>query len=168
MIKIPHAHSLNWDSMGWLDSSGNPYSYSQKDWNQTLLTKLNQASVQIFQESRRGGANCIRFNSKVLEIIKSLEYYSEEENKVGYKYKIEIDDLIFENSIYIFRDTIKRSDILIPLDRFNGVVTIEDLADNRPLEISEVHYKTTTNTKEINEFKKKLVCKLNILNYEMY
>jgi len=152
--------------MGWLNSPLKPNSYTQKDWNQTLLTKLNQASAQIFQESRRGGANTIRFNSKILEIIKTLEYYSEEENKVGYKYQIEIDDLIFENSIYIFRDTIKRSDILIPLDRFDGVVKIEHLADTRPLEIGEVHYKTTSNTKEINEFKKRLVCKLDILNYE--
>jgi len=166
MIKIPHIHNLEWDSMGWLDSSSIPYSYTQKDWNQTILTKINQASVKIFQESLRGGANTLRFNSKVLTLIKTLEYYSEEENKVGYKYKIEIDDLIFENSIYIYKDSVKRSDILIPLDRFNGEVTIEHLADNRPLEIGDVHYKTTTNTKEIYEFKKRLICKLDILNYE--
>lgn len=152
--------------MGWLDGSSKSNPYTQHDWNQTLLTKFNQASAQIFQENRRGGANTIRFNSKILKIIKNLEYYSEKENKVGYKYNIEIDDLICEDSIYIFKDVIKRSDILIPLERFNGVVTIEHLSDNRPLENGEIHYKTTTNTKEIDEFKKRLVCKLDILNYE--
>jgi hypothetical protein len=53
------AWNLRWDYNGWKrGTSANPLTqYTQKDWNQTLLTAINQISAQIHKSTLRGGAN---------------------------------------------------------------------------------------------------------------
>ena len=71
------AWQLRWDYNGWKrGSSSNPLSqYTQKDWNQTLVTAINQLSAQIHKSTLRGGANWIVVSSEVSAIFDDLEYF---------------------------------------------------------------------------------------------
>jgi hypothetical protein len=68
------AWSLRWDYNGWRRLSQTT-SYTQKDWNQTLITAINQLSAQIHKSTLRGGANWIVVSSEVSAIFDDLEYF---------------------------------------------------------------------------------------------
>ena len=70
------AWNLRWDYNGWkrLASTGTT-PYTQKDWNQTLITAINQLSAQIHKSTLRGGANWIVVSSEVSAIFDDLEYF---------------------------------------------------------------------------------------------
>lgn len=72
------AWSAKWDYNEWkYGATGNtPYvGYTQKDWNQTLITKINQVSAQIHKSTLRGGANWIVVSSEVSAVFDDLEYF---------------------------------------------------------------------------------------------
>jgi hypothetical protein len=71
------AWNLRWDYNGWKrGTSSNPLTqYTQKDWNQTLITAINQLSAQIHKSTLRGGANWIVVSSEVSAIFDDLEYF---------------------------------------------------------------------------------------------
>ncbi|MFA5049306.1 MAG: hypothetical protein WC516_09845 [Patescibacteria group bacterium] len=46
----------------------------QTDWNQTLITKINQTSATIFKDTMKGGANIILISDNMKDIFKTLEY----------------------------------------------------------------------------------------------
>jgi len=70
------AWQLRWDYNGWKrTSSGGFNAYTQKEWNQTLITKINQISAQIHKSTLRGGANFIVVSSEVSAIFDDLEYF---------------------------------------------------------------------------------------------
>ena len=70
------AWNLRWDYNGWkrLSSIG-AVPYTQKDWNQTLITAVNQISAQIHKSTLRGGANWIVVSSEISAIFDDLEYF---------------------------------------------------------------------------------------------
>jgi len=68
------AWNLRWDYNGWRRISQTT-SYTQKDWNQTLITAINQLSAQIHKSTLRGGANWIVVSSEVSAIFDDLEYF---------------------------------------------------------------------------------------------
>ena len=71
------AWQLRWDYNGWKrGTSANPLTqYTQKDWNQTLITAINQLSAQIHKSTLRGGANWIVVSSEISAIFDDLEYF---------------------------------------------------------------------------------------------
>ncbi len=71
------AWSLRWDYNGWkrANSGGGFNAYTQKEWNQTLITKINQLSAQIHKATLKGGANFIVVSSEVSAIFDDLEYF---------------------------------------------------------------------------------------------
>ena len=75
------AWNLKWDYNEWKyggTSGGNAATlqgYTQKDWNQTLITKINQLSAQIHKTTLRGGANWIVVSSEVSAVFDDLEYF---------------------------------------------------------------------------------------------
>jgi Major capsid protein Gp23 len=69
------AWQLRWDYNGWRKASSAASPYTQKDWNQTLITKVNQLSAQIHKSTLRGGANFIVVSSEVSAIFDDLEYF---------------------------------------------------------------------------------------------
>ena len=93
---------------------------TQKDWNQTLVTKINQCSAMINQDNYRsesemlGGANTLLITPEIKEIFNSLEYihYDGFTNYKGY-YKLGnlsgrylvfvIPELTKERKIYVCR-----------------------------------------------------------------
>ena len=68
------AWQLRWDYNGW-KRLGMTTSYTQKDWNQTLITAINQISAQIHKSTLRGGANFIVVSSEVSAVFDDLEYF---------------------------------------------------------------------------------------------
>ena len=64
-----------WDVNGWRRMAGFSTNYTQKDWNQELVTKINQVSAQIYKSTLRGGANFIVVSSEVSAVFDNLEFF---------------------------------------------------------------------------------------------
>jgi hypothetical protein len=72
------AWTAKWDYNEWkYGGSGGAtlQGYTQKDWNQTLVTKINQISAQIHKTTLRGGANWVVVSSEVSAVFDDLEYF---------------------------------------------------------------------------------------------
>ena len=63
------------DVNGWRRMAGFSTNYTQKDWNQELVTKVNQISAQIQKSTLRGGANWLVVSSEVSALLNNLEYF---------------------------------------------------------------------------------------------
>lgn len=64
-----------WDVNGWRRMASFSTNYTQKDWNQELMTKINQISAQIHKSTLRGGANFIVVSSEISALLDNLEYF---------------------------------------------------------------------------------------------
>ena len=64
-----------WDYNGWVRRAGFSTNYTQKDWNQMLITTINQISAQIHKATLRGGANFIVVSSEISAVFDDLEYF---------------------------------------------------------------------------------------------
>ena len=69
------AWQARWDYNGWQRLGTTSTVYTQKDWNQTLMTKINQLSAQIQKATLRGGANIIVVSAEVSAVLNDLEYF---------------------------------------------------------------------------------------------
>ena len=69
------AWQLRWDYAGWRKASSAANPYTQKEWNQTLIQKVNQISAQIHKSTLRGGANFIVVSSEISAVFDDLEYF---------------------------------------------------------------------------------------------
>ena len=72
------AWKAKWDYNEWKyggTAGATLQGYTQKDWNQTLVTKVNQISAQIHKTTLRGGANWIVVSSEVSAVFDDLEYF---------------------------------------------------------------------------------------------
>ena len=63
------------DMNGWRRMAGFSTNYTQKDWNQELVTCVNQISAQIQKSTLRGGANFIVVSSEISAAFNNLEYF---------------------------------------------------------------------------------------------
>ena len=68
------AWTTKWDYNG-LRKQSTMYFGTQKDYNQTLITKINQISAQIHKSTLRGGANWIVVSSEVSAVFDDLSYF---------------------------------------------------------------------------------------------
>lgn len=62
-----------WDYQG-LSNNANFFG-TQKDWNQTLITRINELSAQIHKATLRGGANWVVCSAEAGAIFDDLEYF---------------------------------------------------------------------------------------------
>ena len=62
-----------WDYAG-LRNNANFFG-TQKDWNQTLITRINELSAQIHKATLRGGANWVICSAEAGAIFDDLEYF---------------------------------------------------------------------------------------------
>ena len=77
-IRKGAAWRSKWDYNEWKygATANTPFlGYTQKDWNQTLVTKINQISAQIHKTTLRGGANWVVVSSEVSAVFDDLEYF---------------------------------------------------------------------------------------------
>jgi len=68
------AWTARWDYNGLRKQTNNYYG-TQKDWNQTLITKINQISAQIHKATLRGGASWVVVSPEVSAVFDDLEYF---------------------------------------------------------------------------------------------
>lgn len=62
-----------WDYQGMNENVN--FFGTQKDWNQTLITRINELSAQIHKATLRGGANWIICSAEAGAIFDDLEYF---------------------------------------------------------------------------------------------
>ena len=74
-LRASASWTIRWDYNGWKRFSAGQAPYTQKDWNQTLITAINQISAQIHKSTLRGGANWIVCSSEASAIFDDLEYF---------------------------------------------------------------------------------------------
>jgi len=72
-LKNGAAWSLRWDFYGWKTQGSQKY--TEKEWKQTLITRINQISAQIHKATLRGGANFIVVSPEVSAIFDDLETF---------------------------------------------------------------------------------------------
>ena len=63
------------DVNGWRRMAAFSTNYTQKDWNQELMTQVNQISAQINKATLRGGANWIVVSAEISALLDNLEYF---------------------------------------------------------------------------------------------
>jgi hypothetical protein len=68
------AWKVRWDYNG-LRKQSTTYHGVQKDWNQTLITRINQISAQIHKSTLRGGASWVVVSPEVSAVFDDLEYF---------------------------------------------------------------------------------------------
>jgi hypothetical protein len=95
------AHSKDWDYQGAKELV-ETISYSQKDWNQTLMTRINYIGAHIYQSSRRGGPNTVKLHPSLMPLIETLEYYNKDDNKIGGRFNVIVNDEVEHDTIYIY------------------------------------------------------------------
>lgn len=74
-IRKSAAWQLRWDYNGWQRMATTSTNYTQKDWNQTLMTKINTISAQIQKSTLRGGASFIVVSAEISAVLNDLEYF---------------------------------------------------------------------------------------------
>jgi hypothetical protein len=72
-LKRGAAWKLSWNYYGW--KSTGAQKYTQKEWNQTLITRINQLSAQIHKSTLRGGANFVVVSSEASAIFDDLDAF---------------------------------------------------------------------------------------------
>ena len=68
------AWTARWDYNG-LRKQSTTYMGTQKDWNQGLITKVNQISAQIHKAVLRGGASWLVVSPEISAVFDDLEYF---------------------------------------------------------------------------------------------
>ncbi|MCL2311224.1 MAG: hypothetical protein FWC41_01855 [Firmicutes bacterium] len=74
-LKTAAPWQLSWDFNGWRRTATTSTNYTQKDWNQELITKINQISAQINKTCLMGGANFIVVSPEISAVFDNLEYF---------------------------------------------------------------------------------------------
>lgn len=74
----------------------------QKDWNQTLMTKVNHASAMIHKENDTGGANALIIPQSMVDIFKTLT--SMKLNKVHFDGYYELGVVASRYIVYVIPD----------------------------------------------------------------
>jgi len=69
-------------------STFEPIRYTQRDWNQTLTTKINQLSANIHRTFNNGGADTLILSEEAFSIIKDNDYFNSESMILGGRYNV--------------------------------------------------------------------------------
>ena len=95
-----------WDVNGWRRQAGFSTNYTQKDWNQELITKINQVSAQVHKSTLRGGANFIVVSSEISAVFDNLEYFHvSDANAEADQYNMGIERIgALQNRYQVYRD----------------------------------------------------------------
>lgn len=155
-MNIEDCHIVTeWDYEGY--KRNNPNFFMQKDWNQTLVTKINQISANIHQASFRGGADTIFINGNMLPIFETMEYFNITNFIMGNRYRVNVRETIPDNHIFITREETFIDTILYPQIDNTGQMPEITLSVRR----------NDGTDPEVNEYVKKLKACIIVENYEI-
>jgi len=103
---------------------------TQVDWNQTLVTRINEISAHIHTSTLTGGADTIVICPELLPIFDDLDYYNSDTNMLGNRIKIHVNNYMPSNEIIISRATVDPED-LFKNNRLMGVIKIDNYDNSR-------------------------------------
>jgi len=97
------AWTLRWDYNGLEQYKVKDITIFQKEWNQTLITKINQISAQISQATLTGPAKIIKTHPHLKKLFETLEYYKD--GDILGRYMVEYDENLYLNEVFIYQST---------------------------------------------------------------
>ncbi len=112
MNKENSIHETTWDYSGY---DPHPAFNYQKDWNQTLVTKINFISAKILQSSKFKGADTLEINPKLLSLFETLYYYDTANKILSERYNVIVNPDVEGDTIYVYNKTYLDNLIFIPL-----------------------------------------------------
>ena len=71
----PHVPFVVWDYKGYKELNPNTLYDKQEDWNQTLISKINQTSAHVFRDTMTGGANVLLIPESLKVLFETLIYF---------------------------------------------------------------------------------------------
>lgn len=102
---IPH-HIVVWDYLGYRTTDD--FFTTQREWNRTLITKINQISAKVYNNGNElGGANIIEVSSEFLPIIDLLDFYEPVSSILCGKYNVIINDEVPFDSVLVYNNSNK-------------------------------------------------------------
>lgn len=100
-------NKLTWNYLGYKEFDNPSVFYRQNDWNQTLMTKINQLSAQIHRSTLRGGAYMIKMHPRFLPLFNTLEYFNVSDDgrmTLGGRYEFILDENIEDIVLLVERN----------------------------------------------------------------
>jgi len=100
LLKNNPTFKIDWNILGW---QNNPNFFGdQKEWNNVLLTKINEISAHIHMATLLGGADTIEVHPDNMHFIESFDYYNATTKTIGFRYSVIVDNLISKNTINVY------------------------------------------------------------------
>lgn len=96
---MENSHIEEWDLRGWMGIE-EPTPHAQREWNKTLLQKINLISDKIKKTSLRGGADTIIVHPD-LEVLFHPDHYDDFRKKLMDKFDVILDSTMERNKIEI-------------------------------------------------------------------
>ncbi len=162
---------LTWD---YKYKADNCFFYSQKNWNQTLITKINQMGAKIYQSTHMGGPNKIKINEKLFSLLSDLEYFKVDENggfNLAGRFHIIIDNTIAEDIILVYLE----NENILKAKQNNKLFCIENVKNENDmfheikfsiLENNSTEYHNALNNPNIKVLTDEMLSgEIKILNY---
>jgi len=128
------------------------------DWNQTLITRINQISANIYQSSLHGGANHISINPVLLPLIETLEYYKKSTNTLSGRYVINLDVTLPKDKLYVYQSGFPMEPMVHSVNGLNEVTVIHSESPQIEEYRNKEHVNIITPDRLIGE--------ITILNYD--
>lgn len=167
MQKEDCKHQLTWDYLGYEKLECPKMFEFQKDWNQTLITQMNQCSARIFKSSLRGGATTVYVNSRVLPIIETFMYYNPETKMIAGRFNVVVDETIDDDNVFMMNKTLYDKDFHVIPNFTLGEPFVNENGETETivndLEYSHIKY---CSDEQILEYKKGLIGCIEIQNYK--
>jgi hypothetical protein len=162
-------NKLTWDYLGHREHVAYNDFQFQKDWNQTIVTKINQLSTQIHMSTLIGGDNKIKIHPRLLLLFDTMEYFRTSEDgkmTLAGKYEFILDDSQEKNTLLLYHETdefkrLKESNLVMVI-KVDGsehtILFVKNGSYEHTLAISDPKCKVITEDKLRGE--------IEILNYE--
>jgi len=96
---MENSHIEEWDLRGWMGVE-EPTPHAQREWNKTLLEKINLISYRIQNSSRRSGADTIIIHPD-LEVLFHPDHYDDFRKKLVNRFNVILDPTMERNRIEI-------------------------------------------------------------------
>jgi len=166
---VPWRHETTWDYKGY-KTPVYDCDMAQHDWNNTLITKINQMSAQIHQVSSRGGADNITIHPSLAPILEDLAYFHsnivlDDINHIGNlsaRYHVRLDYDVPPNEVRLHRDRSKE----INGDYMFIPVFTEPTDNSLPEYSLKLIDMRELTLEEIEEYEQKNKGRIFITNYE--
>ena len=123
---MENSHIEEWDLRGWMGVE-EPTPHAQREWNKTLLQKINLISNKIQQSSLRGGADTIIVHPD-LEVLFHPDHYDDFRKKLMDKFNVILDPTVDRNRIELNNKSLLEDLQFIPFSS-----EVENTIDFKPL-----------------------------------